>query len=737
MYDMLINGKPLDVYGGMALLDYSVGSPVLNNQTFQGIDRTSFVLLKQIVGRRELRLTLVFTGADLHAAKLQKSVFDGLVTGKTELFIADDGFYYDAVCTSFGADVLIGQGDTTAQIKAEYGFDAVRRGPMQTETIAAGRSLWCKSTIPLTDVRLTATAGEEKTLSGASVEFKNTETPYTLASLSVDVDPVQSGTPSPSSPKPITGHTEANLIVNDVYKAIITDNAPYLFRASGGGANIGNREWDKLIGGTVAWNQLVTNGNFASASGWTANSRISISASNNKLTATTTAVGVGQFYRNITAPVAGHKYFVAATFTLTKEQTVRFAYSGNSAGTATLGVGTARNSAIFNLASVASQNANRFIVYTDTNGTAAVDDVCVVENVLLCDLTLMFGAAIADCAYTLESGTAGAGIAWLKSYGFFTEDYYATQSGKLESVNAAAHVMRDAGDTIIGNYPLDSSLTLRGIPKLDANNKLYYDGDTYESDGTVTRKYGTRAYQSGDATDGLTMITDGTNTVYKLTTPTTESATAFASPQTVDPDGTEQYADAGVSAGTRDVGIPVGHETEYFDGTLYKIKFGSTVYAGTLDFMTGTLKTRPYYASYNGETLVGPWLSSKDVYVAGTTPTTGAQVVDLGGTETTVSLSGVSVSLLYGENVVWADTGDVSLTLQSAIPSPFVLGGATFTGVSAGDVVVFDGIDGKITKNGVNAAGSASWVHFPQLTPGENKLSDDIDVTAEYYPTFV
>ena len=40
------------------------------------------------------------------------------------------------------------------------------------------------------------------------------------------------------------------------------------------------------------------------------------------------------------------------------------------------------------------------------------------------------------------------------------------------------------------SYPLDSSLTLRGIPKLDENNQLYYDGDTYEADGTVTRKYG-------------------------------------------------------------------------------------------------------------------------------------------------------------------------------------------------------------------------------------------------------
>ena len=38
-------------------------------------------------------------------------------------------------------------------------------------------------------------------------------------------------------------------------------------------------------------------------------------------------------------------------------------------------------------------------------------------------------------------------------------------------------------------YPLDSDLTLRGIPKLSSGNDLYYDGDTYESDGTVKRRF--------------------------------------------------------------------------------------------------------------------------------------------------------------------------------------------------------------------------------------------------------
>ena len=39
-------------------------------------------------------------------------------------------------------------------------------------------------------------------------------------------------------------------------------------------------------------------------------------------------------------------------------------------------------------------------------------------------------------------------------------------------------------------YALDSDLEIRGIPKLDASNNLYYDGDIYPTSGNVTRKYG-------------------------------------------------------------------------------------------------------------------------------------------------------------------------------------------------------------------------------------------------------
>ena len=48
----------------------------------------------------------------------------------------------------------------------------------------------------------------------------------------------------------------------------------------------------------------------------------------------------------------------------------------------------------------------------------------------------------------------------------------------------------------VHSYPLDSDLVLRGVLKLDAQNNLYYDGDTYESDGTVTRRKAVRSFGS-------------------------------------------------------------------------------------------------------------------------------------------------------------------------------------------------------------------------------------------------
>ena len=122
---------------------------------------------------------------------------------------------------------------------------------------------------------------------------------------------------------------------------------------------------------------------------------------------------------------------------------------------------------------------------------------------IVIDLTTLFGSTIADYIYSLEQATAGAGVAWVKKY--LPNDYYAYCAPTLKHVSGvSAHVMRDANNNVIGNYPIDSTWVGMGIPKLDSANKLYFDGDRYASDGTVTERYGivdlgtlTWVYQSG------------------------------------------------------------------------------------------------------------------------------------------------------------------------------------------------------------------------------------------------
>lgn len=177
---------------------------------------------------------------------------------------------------------------------------------------------------------------------------------------------------------------------------------------------------------------------------------------------------------------------------------------------------------------------------TQINGTAWVQAF---------DLTMMFGSTIANYIYGLG---ADACLAWFQN--LFDKDYYPYDSGTLVSVKPTASMMTNADESSISSYPL-SGIELRGLPNL-VSNALVYDGDEYLPDGTVTRKYGIRTYQSGD--ESLAdAITDGTHTVAKLTTPTTESATAYAQAQKCYPNGTEEFVDG------RTVEVPVWNEADY------------------------------------------------------------------------------------------------------------------------------------------------------------------------------
>ena len=368
----------------------------------------------------------------------------------------------------------------------------------------------------------------------------------------------------------VDGYYE-EMTVGDAEQLVATqfveDNEPYLFRPTGGSSDVGNRAYlDKIIGGTVAWNQLssvqkIRETRTLQGVSFTNNGDGSVT-----LSGTATGKVTGGIWSNIQIP-ANHKTLVTYTVGADGVQ--------------------------WQVKSVSNIQGDVVI----TEGTTY--NITFYPQIF--DLTQMFGSTIADYIYSLELATAGAGVAWFKN--LFPKDYYEYNAGELLSVEgleshdtvgfnqfdgvwesgyydtadgaAVASVSwqrnanpipclpntkycavqdggsfgyilfydadgdyisyaspygiatvgtvfttpsnayqikfyrqgSNAGRTLNVNfnsssrngeyeeyqkhsYPLDNSLTLRGIPKLDSFNNLYYDGDEYESDGTVIRKYG-------------------------------------------------------------------------------------------------------------------------------------------------------------------------------------------------------------------------------------------------------
>ena len=122
--------------------------------------------------------------------------------------------------------------------------------------------------------------------------------------------------------------------------------------------------------------------------------------------------------------------------------------------------------------------------------------------------------------------------------------------------------------------------------------------------------------------------------------------------------------------------IEKGETKTYYEapGKTYIVDWtdeAGTVYGGELDITGGNLKvTYGHIASYNNEELPGVWVSDRDVYEAGTTPTEGAEVVYALATAESYDLTAVVVNSRKGQNNIAADTGDVTVSYTSYIPVP-------------------------------------------------------------------
>lgn len=105
-----------------------------------------------------------------------------------------------------------------------------------------------------------------------------------------------------------------------------------------------------------------------------------------------------------------------------------------------------------------------------------------------------------------------------------------------------------------------------------------------------------------------------------------------------------------------------------YQGNDYTLTLPETIYGGTVDSATGAgSKTWGYIASYNGESLPGEWISDRDVYSPGTTPTTGAQVAYKLATPEPFKVSQVSIPSLRGENYFFTNGENMDIIYKESI----------------------------------------------------------------------
>jgi len=209
----------------------------------------------------------------------------------------------------------------------------------------------------------------------------------------------------------------------------VTDTTPYLYRKSGGSADVGNRETlEKIVGGTVNWNQLFGKSGYVSVLGGGAGNGLTWSYDENTHTVTIDGVctarsAIVDFYFD-TPIVSGHAYLMTCG-----GLTMHCSRGGWALTTAENG----NDTQIIKARESGSVDGRFEVMYENTTFSNKK------FKPQLIDLTAMFGPTIADYIYNLEQATAGAGVAWFRK--LFPKDYYPYNPGELISVKPSSHDM--------------------------------------------------------------------------------------------------------------------------------------------------------------------------------------------------------------------------------------------------------------------------------------------------------
>lgn len=245
----------------------------------------------------------------------------------------------------------------------------------------------------------------------------------------------------------------------------------------------------------------------------------------------------------------------------------------------------------------------------------------------------------------------------------YTEDGVITISGRATSTVYIGWVFPIKAGTYIINGGYNSSNFSMCIRDSSTSAVLFDSRVTGagETQFTVPQNYAQVSFSI--------TVTNGTNmgTGHEIKPMIRESSVSDSS--------FEPYSNICPITGWTATRITVSPSDDPEEGTVYSITYATEnnpVYGGTLTINkdgTGELLiTWANIASYDGEELPGVWISDRDVYEEGTTPTTGAQVVyELATPLEPITLEASVIESLIGANYVSANTGNVTVNYTDII----------------------------------------------------------------------
>ena len=212
------------------------------------------------------------------------------------------------------------------------------------------------------------------------------------------------------------------------------EQTPYLFRSSDTVAEVGNSIFDKVVGGTLAVNQLLEPLERNSANGITE----VFDPESGVITLSGTATGTWVSLKNIDPIPIGH-VAICVTSIIANPNNLGFKVDMFNGVFAPVS-GTGSN--LIRIGRILQNSRTSYTVgINGFNSGDVTDGTKLYANVI--DLTQFFcGSTIADYVYNLEQSTAGSGVAWLKQYyPSIFNSYQPYNAGTLESVEASEHVM--------------------------------------------------------------------------------------------------------------------------------------------------------------------------------------------------------------------------------------------------------------------------------------------------------